>query len=164
MKPRNLISLVIVTHSPTVDSLNPRNLETSPPPPLPVTLSCLIHPAPHLFCIFVKIHLFSLQINLIRRKACGENTSLLLSSSISHSLSGSLRPDWLHGKWSGNFPFCSAPFMFQTRTHWGNDVHSGGCKQLAGLLFPQTPCCGEKRKRCRNRKIGKIKVSPSSGD
>ena len=125
--------------------LTPRN-PVNPPSPPPVTLSCLILPAHHLFCILSKFIYFPLQINLIRKKAGGENMSLLLSSSISHSLSGSLHTDWLHGKWSGNFPFCSRPFMFQTHAHWGNDVHVGGGKQLTGLCFPPIPCCGEKRK------------------
>jgi len=146
LQPQNLISLVIVTHSPTVESLNPHKPSKSHPHLSP-SLACIIPPTHHFFFIFVKIYLFSPQINLIRRKACGESTPLLLSSSISHSFSGSLSTDWLHGKWSGNFPFCSEPFMFQMHAHWGTDVHigGGGGKQLTGLLSPQTPCFEEKR-------------------
>lgn len=58
LKPWNLISLVIVTHSPTLQSLNPQKPSESHSPSLHVTLACLILPAHHPFNILSKLIYF----------------------------------------------------------------------------------------------------------
>lgn len=155
---RHLISPIIVSNSTSQESLNPRNLLLISPHTPCHTSSSSPRRTPPLFH-FVKFNLFFLQISLIRCKACSENKSfvvVIINIALVIWVSARWLAAWPNG--AEMFHFVFGCFHVRYALSSGRTVHFKSRLWTVNRSSPrrpphkQTPCLGEKRKRCRNRK------------